>query len=42
MVILQSMMKEFLMSDLGKMMFFFGVEVVRDDQGIFINQHIYM
>lgn len=36
-----SMMKEFAMTDLGKMKFFLGVEVIQDSQGIFINQQKY-
>ncbi|CAA7040775.1 unnamed protein product [Microthlaspi erraticum] len=37
----QSMMKEFAMTDLGKMKFFLGVEVIQDGRGIFINQQKY-
>lgn len=36
-----SMMQEFSMSDLGRMRFFLGVEVVQDEGGIFINQQKY-
>jgi len=36
-----SMMKEFSMTDLGKMKFFLGVEVIQDDKGIFISQQKY-
>ena len=36
-----SMMEEFAMSDLGKMKFFLGVEVIQDEEGIFINQQKY-
>lgn len=36
-----SMMKEFSMSDLGKMKYLLGVEVVQDEQGIFLNQRKY-
>ena len=37
----KSMMEEFAMTDLGRMRFFLGVEVVQDNRGIFINQHKY-
>ncbi|PRQ54239.1 putative RNA-directed DNA polymerase [Rosa chinensis] len=37
----QSMMKEFAMTDLGKMKYFLGVEVIQNEQGIFINQKKY-
>ncbi|WZZ37877.1 hypothetical protein YC2023_034136 [Brassica napus] len=37
----ESMKKEFAMTDLGKMKFFLGVEVVQDEQGIFITQKKY-
>jgi len=33
-----SMMKEFDMSDLGKMKYFLGIEVIQFDDGIFINK----
>lgn len=36
-----SMMMEFSMTDLGKMKYFLGVEVIQDDRGIFINQQKY-
>nr|DAD19456.1 TPA_asm: hypothetical protein HUJ06_020919 [Nelumbo nucifera] len=36
-----SMKQEFDMSDLGKMKYFLGVEVVQDSEGIFINQKKY-
>ena len=37
----ESMMEEFTMTDLGRMRFFVGVEVVQDDRVIFIHQHKY-
>lgn len=37
----QSMMKEFAMTDLGKMKYFLGVEVTQNEKGIFINQRKY-
>lgn len=37
----ESMKKEFAMTDLGRMKYFLGVEVVQDDKGIFINQRKY-
>lgn len=37
----ESMMKEFAMTDLGKMKYFLGVEVIQDEVGIFINQRKY-
>ena len=37
----ESMKKEFAMSDLGKMKYFLGVEVIQDHHGIFINQMKY-
>lgn len=37
----RSMMNEFAMTDLGKMKYFLGVEVVQGEQGIFINQNKY-
>jgi hypothetical protein len=37
----ESMKKEFAMSDLGKMKYFLGVEVIQDHYGIFINQKKY-
>lgn len=33
-----SMMTEFDMTDLGKMRFFLGIEVLQNDEGIFIGQ----
>ena len=36
-----SMMREFEMSDLGKMKYFLGIEVVQFDEGIFISQKRY-
>ncbi|XP_019091415.1 PREDICTED: uncharacterized protein LOC109128812 [Camelina sativa] len=36
-----SMMSEFSMTDLGKMKYFLGVEVVQDEKGIFISQKKY-
>ncbi|KAL9292354.1 putative RNA-directed DNA polymerase [Arabidopsis thaliana] len=36
-----SMMEEFAMTDLGKMKYFLGVEVIQDERGIFINQRKY-
>lgn len=36
-----SMMREFSMTDLGKMRYFLGVEVVQDKKGIFVNQKKY-
>lgn len=37
----ESMMEEFSMTDLGKMRYFLGVEVIQDEKGIFINQKKY-
>jgi hypothetical protein len=37
----QSMMKQFAMSDLGKMKYFLGVEVSQTEDGIFIHQSKY-
>lgn len=37
----KSMMEEFSMTDLGKMKYFLGVEVIQDEKGIFINQRKY-
>ncbi|PNX87561.1 copia-type polyprotein, partial [Trifolium pratense] len=37
----ESMKKKFAMTDLGKMKFFLGVEVIQSKEGIFINQHKY-
>lgn len=37
-----SMMREFDMSDLGKMRYFLGIEVVQFDEGIFISQKKYV
>jgi hypothetical protein len=37
----ESMKKEFAMSDLGKIKYFLGVEVIQDHHGIFINQKKY-
>lgn len=37
----KSMVREFDMSDLGKMRYFLGIEVVQRDDGIFINQNKY-
>lgn len=37
----ESMKLEFAMSDLGKMKYFLGVEVIQDQEGIFINQKKY-
>ena len=37
----KSMEKEFAMTDLGRMKFFLGVEVIQDERGIFINQKKY-
>lgn len=37
----RSMEEEFAMTDLGKMKYFLGVEVVQDEQGIFIGQKKY-
>jgi len=36
-----SMMEEFSMTDLGRMKYFLGVEVIQDETGIFINQRKY-
>lgn len=36
-----SMMEEFSMTGLGRMKYFLGVEVIQDEQGIFINQQKY-
>ena len=36
-----SMMQEFDMTDLGKMKYFLGVEVIQGPEGIFINQKKY-
>lgn len=38
----QSMMKEFDMSDLEKMKYFLGIEVLQFDEGIFISQKKYV
>ena len=38
----ESMMKEFDMSDLGKMRYFLGIEVVQFDGGVFISQTKYV
>ncbi|XP_050878458.1 uncharacterized mitochondrial protein AtMg00810-like [Lathyrus oleraceus] len=38
----ESMMKEFDMTDLGKMKYFLGIEVVQFDGGIFISQAKYV
>ena len=37
----QSMKKEFAMTDLGKMKYFLGVEVIQNEEGIFISQKKY-
>jgi hypothetical protein len=37
----QSMMKEFAMTDLGKMKYFLGIEVNQSEKGIFIHQQKY-
>lgn len=37
----RSMKEEFAMTDLGKMKYFLGVEVIQDEDGIFINQKKY-
>ncbi|GAU37106.1 hypothetical protein TSUD_278930 [Trifolium subterraneum] len=37
----ESMKKNFAMTDLGKMKYFLGVEVIQSDVGIFIHQHKY-
>jgi hypothetical protein len=37
----QSMMKEFAMTDLGKMEYFLGIEVNQSEKGIFIHQQKY-
>lgn len=37
----KSMMEEFSMTDLGRMKYFLGVEVIQDERGIFINQKKY-
>ncbi|CAJ2655214.1 unnamed protein product [Trifolium pratense] len=37
----ESMKKRFAMTDLGKMKYFLGVEVIQSKEGIFINQHKY-
>jgi hypothetical protein len=37
----QSMMKEFAMTDLGKMKYFLGIEVIQSEKGIFIHQQKY-
>ena len=37
-----SMKQEFAMTDLGKMKFFLGVEVVQNDKGIFLSQKKYV
>lgn len=37
----ESMKKEFEMSDLGRMKFFLGIEVIQTDEGIHISQHKY-
>jgi hypothetical protein len=34
----QSMMKEIAMTDLGKMKYFLGIEVIQSEKGIFIHQ----
>jgi len=36
-----SMQREFAITDLGKMKFFLGVEVVQNDEGIFLSQKKY-
>lgn len=38
----QSMKREFDMTDLGKMRYFFGIEVLQQDDGIFIHQKKYL
>ena len=37
----KSMKKEFAMTDLGKMKYFLGVEVIQNEEGIFISQKKY-
>jgi hypothetical protein len=37
----QSMMKEFAMTDLGRMKYFLGIEVIQSEKGIFIHQQKY-